>query len=287
MKITEVPSEKVVHVSCKDHTVSGETFELLYDTEREMLITSPKPSLNELSKYYQSEDYISHTDSRSSFPDKIYQAVKRYMLQKKLNWINKKFPGKGRLLDIGAGTGDFLLEAKKAGWKVKGIEPEKKARELALKKGIELKKSSRGFPAEKFDVITMWHVFEHVYDLKNQVIELDNLLKKNGLLIIAVPNYKSFDAEYYKEFWAAYDVPRHLWHFSENSFRNIFSGTGIKQKDRKGLIFDSFYVSLLSEKYKSGKTNFFKAFYVGLKSNMKARKTSQYSSSAYFFRKTS
>lgn len=287
MKVTEILSEKVIFLTCKDHTVSGENFELLYDREREMLITSPKPALEKLPEYYQSEKYISHTDSKNSFTDKVYQSVKRYMLRKKLNWITKEYSKKGNLLDIGAGTGDFLLEAKNEGWRIEGIEPEIRARELAARKGIELKENYRDLGSGKFDVITMWHVLEHVPDLQNLVWELDKLLNKNGLLVIAVPNFKSYDAKYYKEFWAAYDVPRHLWHFSESSLKHLFKDTGLKQIKRKGLFFDSFYVSLLSEKYMTGNSNFLKAFYIGMKSNLLARKTAQYSSLVYFFRKTS
>jgi ubiquinone/menaquinone biosynthesis C-methylase UbiE len=274
-----------IYHTCEDFTVSGEKFDLVLDEEREMLITSPKPTAQKLPAYYQSKEYISHTDSRRSLVDKIYQQVKKHMLQKKLKWIERKIPVKGRILDIGAGTGDFLLEAKKRGWKINGVEPNKMARLNAQTKGIKLEGASNKFKSDKFDVITMWHVLEHVYDLKAQIIELEHLLKKGGLLIIAVPNYKSYDAHYYKNFWAAYDVPRHLWHFSQKSFKHLLYGTSFKQSDSKPLIFDSFYVSFLSEKYMTGNSNFFKAFYIGLKSNIKARYSSEYSSIAYFFRK--
>lgn len=285
MKESTLHSKKTVYLSCKDHTVSGEEFDLLYDPEKEMLITSPKPDLDSLPGYYKSEAYISHTDSSKTLTDKIYQQVKKYMLRKKLRWIQKKCPDKGRILDIGAGTGDFLFEAKNSGWKVKGIEPGEEARNRAGKKGIKLVSDASGFKSEKFDVITLWHVLEHVHDLKNQIMELEHLLKKGGLLVIAVPNFKSYDADYYKNHWAAFDVPRHLSHFSQRSFKQIFTGTGFRQTDSKALIFDSFYVSLLSEKQKTGSSNFFKALYIGLKSNLKARSTSEYSSIAYFFRK--
>lgn len=286
MKNTAFQTKGSLFITSRDHTVSGKEFKLLYDKEREMLITEPKPDLTELPEFYKSEEYISHTDSTSSLTDKIYQLVKKYMLKKKLKWINRKFPSQGKILDIGAGTGDFLLEAKKAGWKVQGIEPDEKARALAQKKGIFLSPDSGDFKSGKFDVITMWHVLEHVYDLKAQIIELEHLLKKGGLLVIAVPNFKSYDAVYYKGNWAAYDVPRHLWHFSQNSFKHLFAGTGFRFKETKPLLFDSFYVSLLSEKYKTGKKNLFKGFWIGLKSNIKARSSSEYSSLAYFFRKT-
>lgn len=278
-------SSSNVYHSLKDYSVTGEKFDLIYDREKDMLQTYPRPDLNEISRYYISEDYISHTDSKKTLLEKLYYYVKRYMLKKKLNWINKKFPSKGKLLDIGAGTGDFLVEAKKIGWKVSGIEPDENARQKAEEKGIKLCGNAESFKANKFDVITMWHVFEHVHDLNNQIIELEHLLTKNGLLVIAVPNFKSYDANYYKEHWAAFDVPRHLWHFSRNSFKHIMAGTTLKQSDSKPLIFDSFYVSLLSEKYRSGKPNFLRAILVGLKSNIKARTTSEYSSIAYFFRK--
>ena len=286
MKENGLPPERSVFISCKDHTVSGEDFDLLLEKEREMLITSPKPTPQNLPGYYKSPEYISHTDSQKTLADKIYQQVKKYMLLKKLKWIEQKYPAKGKLLDIGAGTGDFLLEAKKREWEVRGIEPDEEARKRAWEKGIKLSEISEDLKSEKFDVITMWHVLEHVYDLNNQIIELEHLLKENGILIIAVPNYKSYDAQYYKKFWAAYDVPRHLWHFTQSSFKHIFSGTGFKQIDTRPLIFDAYYVSLLSEKYKTGKINFLKALNIGFKSNLKARSTSEYSSLAYFFRKT-
>lgn len=285
MKNSSLGLSTTPHLVCKDHTVTGKKFELLFDAEREMLVTFPKPDIGDLPSYYKSEKYISHTDSQRSFFDKVYQVVKSNMLQRKLKWIEKKVPAKGRLLDIGAGTGDFLYEAKKRGWKVNGVEPNDSARKLAEDKGIELAKTSGSFKSNKFDVITLWHVLEHVYDLKTQIIELEHLLKKGGLLIIAVPNFKSYDAQYYKEFWAAYDVPRHLWHFSRNSFKHLIYGTGFKQTDFRPLIFDSYYVSLLSEKYKTGKSNVLKSFLIGFKSNFKARSTTEYSSIAYFFRK--
>lgn len=274
-----------IHQTCKDHTVTGKDFDLVYDEEREMLITTPKPGKSEISGYYQSQDYISHTDSNKTYFDKIYQKVKKYMLQKKLGWINKKMPAKGRILDIGAGTGDFLVEAEKKGWKIDGVEPSETARAHAKSKGIKLRETTEEFTSNSFDVITMWHVFEHVYDLRAQIVELEHLLKKGGLLVIAVPNFKSYDANYYKEHWAAYDVPRHLWHFSQRSFKHLFSGTGFKHSGSRPLIFDSFYVSFLSEKYRTGKTKIFNPLWIGLRSNIEARYTSEYSSIAYFFRK--
>lgn len=269
---------------CKDHTVSGNRYELKLDREKEMLVTFPRPEPEELHKFYQSEKYISHTDSSASLFDKIYQKVKSYMADKKLKWIEKECRGKGAILDIGAGTGDFLVRAEKRGWEIAGVEPNSDARKLASKKGVTLNDSTANFRAGAFDVITMWHVLEHVPDLEAQIRELKRLLKRDGLIIVAVPNYRSYDAQKYKENWAAYDVPRHLWHFSQNGIRKLFSGEGFKIDRTRGLMFDAYYVSLLSEKYR-GSSFPLKGLLTGLVSNLKAQRTSEYSSLAYFIRK--
>ena len=271
---------------CKDFTVSHQIFELKRDAEYDLLGTFPKPAREKLPEFYKSESYISHTDSKKTFFDKVYQKVKSLMLQKKLSWIENIKEKRGNLLDIGAGTGDFLTEAKKRGWKVSGAEPNFTARELALKKGVSLKKDTASFQNEEFDVISLWHVLEHVPDLDVQINELYRLLKKNGLLVIAVPNFKSYDAKIYKEHWAAFDVPRHLYHFSRTSIHKLFSEFGFRVISEKGLPFDSYYVSLLSEKYRSGRSNPFRAFSNGFLSNLKARSTGEYSSVVYFIQKS-
>lgn len=273
-------------VICKDHTVSHQNFELRREKKYDLLATFPKPENDQLPEFYKSEKYISHTDSNSTLFEKAYQRVKSFMLQKKLKWIEDEKKVGGKLLDIGAGTGDFLTEAKRRGWKVSGAEPNSMARELASKKGIGLKENTREFHYEEFDVITLWHVLEHVPDLEIQIKELSRLLKKDGLLVIAVPNFKSYDAQVYKEHWAAFDVPRHLYHFSRSSIERIFSQFNFKVISEKGLPFDSFYVSLLSEKYSSGRTNPFKAFLTGFVSNFKARSSGEYSSVTYFLKKS-
>lgn len=278
-------NNKTIFLSCIDHTVSNEKFDLIYDDELDMLITSPKPSINQLPKYYESDDYISHTDSKKTLFEKVYQLVKNYALKKKVILINKESLGKGKLLDVGAGTGDFLLAAKNNGWLVNGVEPNTNARKLALEKSIQLNNDINNFQGEKYDVITMWHVLEHVTNLDEYIETLNRLLKPDGTIIIAVPNFKSYDANYYKEFWAAYDVPRHLWHFSKTSIKKIFIKKGIKLKKIKPLKFDSFYVSLLSQKYKTGKMNLIKAFIVGMKSNLKAKSSGNYSSLIYILKK--
>lgn len=274
-------SEQNVYIKVQDHSVSKENFELLLDPELELLKTHPQPALENLGSYYESEDYISHTDSKRSLFEKIYHIVKTYSLKKKVGLINSYHSQKGSLLDIGAGTGDFLVTAKASGWQTTGIEPNKNAKNLAISKGISFENSIESIENQQFDVITMWHVLEHVPDVEHQIKQLKRLLKPEGTLIIAVPNYKSFDAQHYGKFWAAYDVPRHLWHFSKISIQKLVSRENLKLAKILPMVFDSFYVSLLSEKYKTGKMNFSKAFWIGLRSNLNAYSTKEYSSHIY------
>lgn len=276
---------KEYFLTCKDHSVTKEAFKLMKDTELDMLITTPQPDADILYKYYESDDYISHTDSKRSAFEKVYQIIKQYSLNKKLRIINKFSGTKGSLLDVGAGTGDFLLYSKKGGWQTQGIEPNLKARKLAGEKGIDLVEDIKEISNRKFDVITLWHVLEHVPDLENYIVKLKTMLKDNGTLIVAVPNYKSYDAKHYKEYWAAYDVPRHLWHFSVNSINFLFTKEKMKVVKILPMVFDSYYVSLLSEKYKTGKMNYVKAFFVGSLSNLKAMFSRNYSSLIYIIKK--
>jgi len=268
-------------ITVKDHSVSGETFQLLLDEELQLLKTHPQPSPENLGRYYESEDYISHTDGKRTLFEKLYHAVKQKALRDKIKLIESFKPAKGNLLDIGAGTGDFLVEAKKSGWKITGIEPSDKAKTISISKGITFAESLSSIANHSQDVITMWHVLEHVPDVHQQIIELKRILKPDGVIIVAVPNYKSYDAQYYGNYWAAYDVPRHLWHFSKTAIKKLFAQQKINLVKVLPMKFDSFYVSLLSEKYKTGKMNFVGGFLTGLKSNIKAKRNMEYSSHIY------
>ena len=279
---------KPIYLNVKDHSVSGEVFQLLLNKELDMLETFPKPVGEKLSDYYKSEDYISHTNAKRNLFEKIYHLVRTVSLKRKLKLINS-FQSEGRgLLDIGCGTGDFLETAKKNNWNVVGIEPNEQARSVA-----NFKTNNSVFDIQhletlnknSFDVITLWHVLEHLPNLKDHIETFKKLLKPDGTLVIAVPNYKSYDAQFYKSFWAAYDVPRHLWHFSKDSIRKIFNKSGFELIEIKPMVFDSFYVSLLSEKYKKGYMNHFRAFWVATLSNLKARRTREYSSLIYILKK--
>lgn len=274
-------SNKTHFLTVKDHSVSKETFDLYYDETLDMLITHPQPELKNLGKYYESEDYISHTDNRRSLFEKAYHFVKGIALKNKLNLINSQQAAKGRILDIGAGTGDFLTVAKNDGWQTVGIEPSDRAKGIAIGKGISFVENTTELENHSFDVITMWHVLEHVPDLDFQIKELKRLLKPEGTLIVAVPNFKSFDAKHYGTYWAAFDVPIHFWHFSKKAIQMLFEKENMKLEKVLPMKFDSFYVSLLSEKYKNGKMNFIKAFLIGLQSNWKAKCNLEYSSLIY------
>ncbi|WGF93461.1 class I SAM-dependent methyltransferase [Aequorivita marisscotiae] len=273
-----------IYVSVKDYLVSGEKFDLLLDENLGLLKTSPQPKVENLSKYYESDQYISHTDDKSGLFASLYQLVKKWSLKHKTKLIRNQNGSVGSLLDVGAGTGDFLKVAKDNGWKVNGTEPNTNALNLASKKGISLKANLNEFAGEQFDVVTLWHVLEHVADLDETIRTLANLVKPSGTLIIAVPNFKSYDAKYYGKYWAAYDAPRHLWHFSKHSIIKLFK-TNFQLQKIKPMIFDSFYVSLLSEKYKAGNAFSVKAIWIGLLSNFKGMSTKEYSSHIYCFKR--
>lgn len=267
----------------KDYSVSQEEFELWYNDAYDMLITHPQPAIENLSKYYENANYISHTDSKKTVFEKMYQFVKQIALKKKLNLINF-LSKKGKILDIGAGVGDFLATAQKDGWNTVGFEPNANAKEIAKNKGISFIDSFLEIENHSLDVITMWHVLEHVPNLEEQILELKRMLKPNGTLIVAVPNYKSLDAQIYQNHWAAYDVPIHFWHFSKTSISLIFKEFNMKLIDVLPMEFDSFYVSMLSEKYKNGKINYIKSIINGLKSNRYGKSKKEYSSHIYILK---
>lgn len=267
----------------KDYLVTGEEFELQHDAELDMLVTRPQPV--DMDKYYPAKGYISHTDTAVTLIDRLYHWVKKYSLHKKLNLINKHAGANKTILDIGAGTGDFLVRAKRNGWVTTGVEPNEGARKRAEDKGIHIVASLSKIKNHTIDVITLWHVLEHLPNLDSEINTILSKLSESGTLILAVPNFKSYDAKHYKEFWAAYDTPRHRWHFSRNAIKKLFEKEGMKVIKVKPLIFDSYYVSLLSEKYKNGKALFVRAFLIGLWSNLEAWSTKEHSSLIYIIKK--
>ncbi|MCK5825256.1 MAG: class I SAM-dependent methyltransferase [Ichthyobacteriaceae bacterium] len=271
---------------CNDHLVTKKQFRVLIDTETELLVTSPQPSVENIGAYYESEEYNSHADSdgATSIFDKVYEFVKSINLKSKYSIINKNFNTAGNILDIGCGAGDFLNFCKNKNWEVSGVEPTEKARLISEKKlgvNISTDLSLNSFADNSFDVVTMWHVLEHRFDVMETVAHLKRIAKPGGLIIIALPNYKSYDAKYYKQYWGAFDVPRHLFHFSKKTIEIILSKNNLNLTKVHPMWFDSFYVSMISEKNKTGKMNPIKAVFIGLISNIKAIYTKEASSLIY------
>ncbi|HEX8277219.1 MAG TPA: class I SAM-dependent methyltransferase [Segetibacter sp.] len=276
--------------TCKDNTVSKQLFEIWKCDNCTLRFTQHVPDEELIGAYYRSADYVSHTDTKKGLINTLYHRVRNYTVNSKRDLI-KKVTGlkQGVLLDVGAGTGAFANVMHQSGWHVTGLEPDETARTNALN-AYQLQlgelKNLHQLPAQTYDAITLWHVLEHVHELHNYLEKFFEILKPAGRLIIAVPNYCSFDAEYYNNCWAAYDVPRHLYHFSPKSMQLLLEQKGFYIEAHKPMWFDSFYVSMLSEKDKNGKNNFMRAFWVGLKSNMKAfADTKKCSSITYIVRK--
>lgn len=284
-----------LYIKLKDYFLSREDFEIYECYDCKLLFTVPVPS--EIGPYYKSKDYLSHNENRKGFIPKIYNKIKKINIKNKFKIVKNEistYNGNDNnissisLLDIGCGIGDFLHYAQEKGYNISGIEPTddtRKSAEAKLGKKIMTPDKLQDISDNSYEVITMWHVLEHVADLKTEIHHLQRLLKKNGILVLALPNFKSFDAQFYKDKWAAYDVPRHLNHFSSVSIKNIFNVTSLHLIDIKPLKWDSFYISILSEKYCNHKDSFIKGIINGYKSNRKAKKSGEYSSLVYILKK--
>lgn len=276
--------------TCTDHTVSKKSFEIVFCTACGFKFTNPRPNADEIGVYYDSPDYISHSNSKKGLFNLIYQNIREISLKKKLGWINALKPEGKRLLDIGCGTGEFLNAAKKGGYDVIGIEPSAAARKMGIENyGLDIFEESHlnSLQNESFNVVTMWHVLEHVHHLQERVKKIHQLLKKGGYAIIAVPNYTSRDAHHYGALWAAYDVPRHLYHFSPDVIKKLFAQHQFDHQKSIPMTFDSYYVSLLSSKYRNDAFPPITGFINGLRSNLHAKgDPERYSSVVYIFKKT-
>lgn len=279
------------HITAKDYLVSGQLFYIIRCDSCGFLMTNPRPTYNSIGKYYHSEAYISHTDSRTNLQDVLYQLVKRYMLKRKLQVLKKHTPKqKSKLLDYGCGTGSFVETASKSGFNTVGYEPSEDAFLIAKQKGLNVLNNEQklfSYATGEYDIITLWHVLEHVHDFRRILDKFYTLLNDKGILVIAVPMANSADALYYRELWAAYDLPRHLYHFTKDTLMHACALSGFSLQNTKALPFDSYYVALLSEKHQQAKLPVIKALYHGSVSNIKAwLNKSPWSSQIFIFKKS-
>ncbi len=273
-------------IRAKDHTVSGEEFQIFECADCTLRFTQDVPDNLGIGRYYKSENYISHSNTSKGLVNTIYQAVrKRALVQKRKLIESATGVRKGHLLDVGSGTGSFAATMKNAGWNVMALEPDEQARTVGLRDHhISIESSDRfnHLPSDTYDAITLWHVLEHVHDLQGYIRQFRKLLRSTGKLFVAVPNYTSFDAMVYGENWAAYDVPRHLYHFNPRSMQRLMKLGELKVIKVMPMWYDSFYVSLLSSRYKKGKTNWLSALWTGMLSNLKAMENKERCSSLIY-----
>lgn len=289
--VTECPSCQGHHfhetVTCTDHTATHEVFHVKHCERCGLGITSPRPPVSEAGRYYASTQYISHAATSRSFFDTIYLIIRRFTVRRKFQLI-KPFLSSHGLLDYGCGTGAFLHEVGKHHARVLGVEPSAEARKNSSTPSA-IVPSLEELPPGPFDVITLWHVIEHVYPLKETLRQLKQKLADSGAIFIAVPNYLSADAKQYGKHWAAYDVPRHLWHFSPQSMATFLQGEGLRVTQILPMKLDAFYVSLLSERYAhpehSGVIRVLRALWNGFRSNLAARRGTNYSSLIFVVQK--
>lgn len=273
----------------KDHSVSGEIFDVFECKQCGLRFTNNTPSEEHMGTYYQSEEYISHSNTREGIINSLYHSVRNRTLSTKYHLIKRSTGIKsGNHLDIGAGTGAFVQYMNLHSWKSTGIEPDEKAREKAKEfheTNLLPAQAFKTLPPESFDAISLWHVLEHVHDLYPYLHQIGKLLKPSGLVFIAVPNYTSFDAVKYRANWAAYDVPRHLYHFSPASMRWLLRNANFKLKRIVPMWWDSFYISLLSEKYAGSRAALLNGFLTGVASNVKALANNESCSSLIYIAK--
>jgi 2-polyprenyl-3-methyl-5-hydroxy-6-metoxy-1,4-benzoquinol methylase len=290
--ITDCPvcgsSDKNLFLSCKDHFVSGETFTISRCNACGFCFTDPRPSPEESARYYESDKYVSHSRTSEGLTNYLFHRARRYTLGSKKRLIRKYASG-SNMLDYGCGTGAFLSVMKAAGWNTRGIEPNPIARNHAAEQyGLEVydETALESIPDNTLDAITLWHVLEHIYPMKDRIHTFHKKLKKDGTLIVAVPNMNAYDAKHYGPYWAAYDVPRHIYHFTPESMVRLFTDSGFSYRRSKGMWLDAFYISLLSEKYKRGSDQFIRGMFFGLLSNFSSFLGKRnYSSIIYIFKK--
>ena len=254
-------------LATEDYSISKDAFEIYACKDCSFHFTQNAPSPMAIGPYYKSDVYISHSDTKEGLVNRLYHTARDLMLKKKRRLVEKLTTGK-RLLDIGSGTGYFLNHMNENGFKVVGVEIDDSARAATLK-NFKIKVNPpatllESKLSEKVDVITLWHVLEHLHDMDGYMQSMHQQLADDGVVLIAVPNHTSYDAQHYGKHWAAYDVPRHLWHFSPKTVSKLAEKNGFNVVGQKRLPLDPFYNSLLSEKYQSSKLSLIFGGIIGL-----------------------
>lgn len=273
-------------ITAEDFLVTHEKFQIYSCQHCDLRFTNPRPNDDQLAGYYDSNEYISHSNESASLIGNLYKIARTFTLKRKRKLIEKLSPNK-RLLDVGCGTGHFIDYCQQHGWQVNGVEPNEIARVQAEDKTkIIIQQDLSEVIDTSYEVITLWHVLEHLPDLENIMNQLKSLLTPGGVLIIAVPNFDAYEAAVFKEYWAAYDVPRHLYHFNRNAIGQLVNKHGLKIVSTYPMKLDSFYISLLSNKNKSNSNKYINSFITGLLSNIYAIKTKNYSSLIYQIEKS-
>lgn len=267
----------------RDHFVSGESFDLLWSDRKGVLKTDPVP--HRLEDYYAGPEYASHEEGGSGWKGRMYRGVRHFQHGLKYAWVKRLSPKPGIALDVGTGTGEWPDYLSKRGWAVRATEPSAKGRSRATAKGVQITQDFMSLEGEAFDLITLWHVMEHIGSLDKALAQINRLCSPNGYVIVAVPNFLSWDAGHYGVFWAAWDVPRHIWHFSRAGLIALYEEHGFSLVRTYPLWADAFYVSLLSEGYKRGRASVVRALWSGLRSNMRSLLDSEPSSRVYVFQK--
>lgn len=271
-----------------DYFFTEENFTLAVCNNCNFVFTNPIPDIDSIGKYYATEKYLSHDTNSNGILSNIYKTVRYFNLRGKYSLINN-YKKVGQILDIGCGTGEFLNFMKLKNWKTFGIEPETKAKEFAIEKyhlDIYPERKLLEFEKNKFDLITMWHVLEHVFDLNERLNAIYNLLKNDGIFINALPMFDSPDAKKFGKYWAGLDVPRHLHHFTSESFTRLANNNGFKVIDCFPMKFDSYYVSYLSHQAKQSSFAFLRGLIDGFLSNLRADKNRNYSSMIFVLGKS-
>ncbi len=274
-------NNKHLHCDSKDYLVTGESFKVYLDENKIIGKTFPAPKKSEMFKYYDSNQYLPHSYNNKNLITILYSVVKRQMHRKKLEWMSRQLNHNSSVLDYGCGTGDFVNYLRSKSVMAYGYDPNIK---FNLDSPDYLT-NNFDWGVNKYDIIFLWHVLEHTHDPFVLLQSLKKLLKKNGKIFIAIPNFKSFDSTYYRKYWAGYDLPRHLWHFSRKSIYQIAEQNNFKIHTEKRLYLDAIYVSFLSEKYKSSRFPYLQGLIIGFISIFRSFFTKESSSFLFVFNK--